>query len=135
MSDKKTALWVVCLVAVGLLVISALSCILPDVSWWDVFCGAGTVLGFCADITIIVAIYTFLKRDELDIKGIGKIRVSRKRNNIQDVTNLISCKLYDGGNFERKSVLEAMYEDSDITILETYEGYESLKGNNPDRRP
>lgn len=122
------------LVVGGLLVVFVLYCFLPGVSWWDVFCGAGTVLGFCADITIIVAIITFLKRDELDIKGIGKIRVSRKRNNIQDVTNLISCKLYDGGNFERKSVLEAMYEDSDITILETYEGYESLKWNNPDGR-
>lgn len=134
MNDKKTALLICGIVALGLLVVTIFSMLMPEVSWWDAFCGAGAVLGFCADITIIVAIITFLKRDVLDIKGIGRIRVSRKRNNIQDVTNLLSNKLYEGGNFDRKTVLEAMYEDSDITILETYEGYEALKRDNPGRK-
>lgn len=134
MNDKKTALLISGLVALGLLVVTIISMLMPEVSWWDAFCGVGAVFGFCADITIIVAIITFLSRDELDIKGIGRIRVTRKRNNIQDVTNLLSSKLYEGGNFDRKSVLEAMYEDSDITIMKTYEGYESLKRDNPGRK-
>ena len=73
-----------------------------------------------ANFAIVAAIYKFFTKETLDIKAYGKIRINRMRNNIQDLTNLISRDFHDGKTFSRDSLLKAFYKDVQLDYIERY---------------
>lgn len=87
-------------------------------NWWQVFEGGCTVLGYLADLAIVGVIIKYLTSETLTIKGIGKFKIRRMQNNIQDLTNLISWKIFDGDNFKRNTLLEAFYKDTSMEEIE-----------------
>ncbi len=106
----------------------------PDERWWEagwkVFCWVCNVLGYIANLAIVAAAVKYVFKETLDIKGIGKFRLRRMQNNIQDITNYISWRLYNGKNFHRSSVLEAFYKDSSMECVgEPYQGYKELSND------
>ena len=117
MKTNKIIFWTIC---IGLVII--ILCIVSPFfgigeSWWDNFCYIGDVLGYIANLTIVAAVFKFLTKETLDIKGIGKIKVSRMQNNIQDLTNIINMKLYHGHNFKRGPLLDAFYQNSNFRFI------------------
>ncbi|MDE5877540.1 MAG: hypothetical protein K2H47_08635 [Muribaculaceae bacterium] len=109
--------------------------VFPTEVWWEsgwrVFCWLCNILGYIANLAIVAAAVKYIFKETLDIKGIGKFRLRRMQNNIQDITNYISWRLYNGKNFHRNSVLEAFYKDSSIECVdEPYPEYTKLSLDN-----
>ncbi|MBD5357744.1 MAG: hypothetical protein HDR88_12185 [Bacteroides sp.] len=113
---SKPILWAS---GIGLLIIVG-SILLPFIvkEWdgWTIFCNCSEVLGFTANLAIVAAAIKFLTKETLEIKGVGKVKIRRTQNNIQDLTNLISLRLFEGKNFLRTTLLEAFYKNTDIKI-------------------
>lgn len=114
--------------------------VFPDVVWWEsswrVFCWLCNVLGYIANLAIVAAAVKYVFKETLDIKGIGKFRIRRMQNNIQDITNYISWRLYNGKNFHRNSVLEAFYKDSSMECVgEPYPDYIKLSSDSQKPEP
>lgn len=100
---------------------------LTEYSWWDIFCCVCNVLGYIANLAIVAAAIKYVSKKTLDINGIGKLRVRLMQNNIQDITNYISWRLYNGKNFHRGPVLEAFYKESSMECIgEPYPNYVDL---------
>ena len=74
------------------------------------------IIGYIADLAIGVAILNFFARETINVNGIGKIRIRRRHNNIQDLTNIISWKKFGGDMFQRSKLLSAFYDDSKISV-------------------
>lgn len=115
---KDKVLWTA--IGIGIAII-AICIILPfcgiPYNNWEIFIAIEAILGFVANLAIFTAAYKYLTKETLYIKGIGKVRISKLQNNIQDLTNLISWKFYDGNNFQRTPVLSAFYKDTSMEIV------------------
>lgn len=97
-------------------IIAVLLCFIYGHDGWANFNKLETCVGYVADLAIGVAIFNFIARETIDVKGIGKIRIRRRLNNIQDLTNIISWKKFGGDMFQRNKLLNAFYQDSPVTI-------------------
>lgn len=95
--------------------------------WWEVFGWGISFLGYVADLAIVGVFIKYITSETLTIRGIGKFKIRRMQNNIQDLTNLISWKLYDGDNFKRNTLLEAFYKDTSMEIIERDPEYTKYK--------
>lgn len=85
--------------------------------WWDVFSMVETSLGYVANLAVVAAVIKFVTFETLDVKGIGKIKIDRRLNNISDLTNLISREFFDGNQFQRKPLLDAYYNEESLEII------------------
>ncbi|MDE5996908.1 MAG: hypothetical protein K2G77_01720 [Muribaculaceae bacterium] len=102
---------------------------------WTTFNKVENCVGYVADMAIAVAILNFFAPETIDIKGIGKVRIKRRQNNIQDLTNIISWKKFGGDQFQRNKLLSAFYKDSPVSIEDDTEEIISLVSSFPDASP
>ncbi len=109
--------WTVLFGMAGVLVCFFINYLFPDVATWEAFLALEAGLGYIANLAIVAAAFRFFSHQVLDIKGIGKIRISQTHNNIQDLTNLVSRHFYEGKNFHRTPVLEAFYGEDPMEVL------------------
>ena len=109
-------------------IVVAVACFVFGHDGWATFNKAENVIGYIADLAIAVAIYNFFASETIDVKGIGKIRIRRRHNNIQDLTNIISWKKFGGDMFQRNKLLSAFYKDSPVGIEDDTEEKIAIDG-------
>ena len=124
----SSSIWVV--VFFGLL--GVVLCFTLSDEGWNTFSKLENCVGYIADMAIAVAILNFFAPETIDIKGIGKVRIKRRQNNIQDLTNIISWKKFGGDQFQRNKLLSAFYKDSPVTIEDDTKEIISLTSSFPD---
>ncbi len=90
----------------------------PEIETWKAFQVVETILGYIANLAIVAAVFKYATSETINIKGIAKVRLNRNYNNIQDLTNLISRRFFNGRNFDRAPVLDAFYKESQIQVIE-----------------
>ncbi len=119
------------LVIVILGFVAAALCVFCGNDRWGNFNKLELVVGYIADLAIGVAIYNFIVSETIDVKGIGKVKIKRRLNNIQDLTNIISLKKFGGDQFQRNKLLSAFYKDSPVKIEDDKEEVISLVSSFP----
>lgn len=118
MKVDKIIWWTIFSGIVGVLICVYIHYRCPQIETWKAFDVLETVLGYVANLAIVAAALRFILKKNLNIKGIGKIRISQTYDNIQDLTNLISRYFYEGKNFHRTPVLDAFYGENPMRVLE-----------------
>lgn len=118
---------------VGVLICVIIHIFNPQVDIWKAFQTLETGLGYLANLAIVAAVLRFTTSETINIEGIGKIKLKRTYNNIQDLTNLISRKFFEGKNFHRTPVLDAFYGNDTMTILEKDPEYEKFSDESESR--
>lgn len=106
-------------------------CFLLGNDGWTTFNKLENLVGYIADLAIVVAIYNFFASETIDVKGIGKVTIKRRHNNIQDLTNIISLKKFGGDQFQRNKLLSAFYKHSPIEVEDDKEEVISLVSSFP----
>ncbi len=113
----------------GVLACFAINYFFPNVAAWEAFLALEAGLGYIANLAIVAAAFRFFSYQVLDIKGIGKIKISQTHNNIQDLTNLVSRHFYEGKNFHRTPVLDAFYGEEPMEVLAEDPEYKNYSEN------
>lgn len=124
----SSSIWVI-----GFLgVLGIVACFVLGSDVWSNFNKLELCVGYVADLAIGVAIVNFFAWETIDVKGIGKVKIKRRHNNIQDLTNIISLKKFGGDQFQRNKLLSAFYKDSPVNIVDDKEEVISLVSSFPE---